>query len=25
MMRRRCDYFVRWLLEAEPPKEYQIK
>ena len=25
MMRRRWDYFVRWLLDAEPPKEYQIK
>jgi dipeptidyl aminopeptidase/acylaminoacyl peptidase len=25
MMRRRWDYFVRWLLETEPPKEYQIK
>jgi dipeptidyl-peptidase-4 len=25
MMRRRWDYFVRWLLEVEPPKEYQIK
>ncbi len=25
MMRRRWDYFVRWLLDAEPPREYQIK
>jgi dipeptidyl-peptidase 4 len=25
MMRRRWDYFVRWLLDAEPPKEYIIK
>ena len=25
MMRRRWDYFVRWLLNAEPPKEYEIK
>ena len=25
MMRRRWDYFVRWLLDGEPPKEYQIK
>ncbi len=25
MMRRRWDYFVRWLLDAEPPKDYQIK
>lgn len=25
MMRRRWDYFVRHLLGAEPPKEYQIK
>ena len=24
MMRRRWDYFVKWLLNAEPPKEYQI-
>ena len=24
MMRRRWDYFVRHLLGAEPPKEYQI-
>ncbi|MEO8945193.1 MAG: DPP IV N-terminal domain-containing protein [Gemmatimonadaceae bacterium] len=24
MMRRRWDYFVRYLLGAEPPKEYQI-
>ena len=24
MMRRRWDYFVRWLLNAEPPKEYEI-
>jgi dipeptidyl aminopeptidase/acylaminoacyl peptidase len=25
MMRRRWDYFVKWLLGAEPPKEYEIK
>jgi dipeptidyl aminopeptidase/acylaminoacyl peptidase len=25
MMRRRWDYFVRYLLGAEPPKEYQFK
>ena len=25
MMRRRWDYFVRYLLGAEPPKEYEIK
>lgn len=25
MMRRRWDYFVRWLLDADPPKEYEIK
>jgi dipeptidyl aminopeptidase/acylaminoacyl peptidase len=25
MMRRRWDYFVRYLLNAEPPKEYEIK
>ena len=25
MMRRRWDYFVRWLLDAEPPTGYQIK
>jgi dipeptidyl aminopeptidase/acylaminoacyl peptidase len=25
MMRRRWDYFVRWLLDAEPPREYQIR
>jgi dipeptidyl-peptidase-4 len=25
MMRRRWDFFVKWLLDAEPPKEYQIK
>ena len=25
MMRRRWDYFVRWLLNAEPPKEYEFK
>ena len=24
-MRRRWDYFVRHLLGAEPPKEYQMK
>ena len=25
MMRRRWDYFVRWLLGAEPPKEYAMQ
>jgi len=25
MVRRRWDYFVRWLLGAEPPKEYELK
>jgi len=25
MTRRRWDYFVRWLLNAEPPKEYELK
>ncbi|HEX3867756.1 MAG TPA: DPP IV N-terminal domain-containing protein [Gemmatimonadaceae bacterium] len=25
MMRRRWDYFVKWLLGAEPPHEYEIK
>jgi dipeptidyl aminopeptidase/acylaminoacyl peptidase len=25
MMRRRWDYFVKWLLNAEPPKEYEIR
>ena len=25
MMRRRWDYFVRWLLDAEPPKDYQLR
>jgi len=25
MMRRRWDYFVRWLLGAEPPKEYSMQ
>ena len=24
MMRRRWDYFVRWLIGVEPPKEYAI-
>jgi dipeptidyl aminopeptidase/acylaminoacyl peptidase len=24
MMRRRWDFFVRWLMETEPPKEYKI-
>jgi len=24
MMRRRWDYFVRYLMGAEPPKEYEI-
>ncbi len=25
MMRKRWDYFVKWLLGAEPPKEYEFK
>ena len=25
MMRRRWDYFVKWLLDAEPPKGYEIR
>lgn len=25
MMRRRWDYFVRWLLDKEPPKNYEIR
>jgi dipeptidyl-peptidase 4 len=25
MVRRRWDYFVRYLMGAEPPKEYQLK
>ena len=25
MMRRRWDYFVRWLLDSQPPAEYQIR
>jgi dipeptidyl-peptidase 4 len=25
MMRRRWDYFVTWLLDATPPKEYQFR
>jgi len=25
MMRRRWDYFVRWLLDKEPPAGYEIK
>lgn len=25
MTRRRWDYFVKWLLETEPPKQYEIK
>jgi dipeptidyl-peptidase-4 len=24
MMRRRWDFFVRWLMDTEPPKEYKI-
>jgi dipeptidyl-peptidase 4 len=24
MMRRRWDFFVRWLMDIEPPKEYKI-
>ena len=23
--RRRWDYFVRWLLDREPPKDYEIR
>ena len=25
MMRKRWDYFVRWLIGAEPPKEFEFK
>ena len=25
MMRRRWDYFVTWLLDAQPPKDYEIR
>lgn len=25
MMRRRWDYFVRWLLDMEPPRDYEIR
>jgi len=25
MMRRRWDYFVKWLQGAEPPREYKMK
>ncbi len=25
MMRRRWDYFVKWLLDTEPPREYEIR
>lgn len=25
MMRRRWDYFVRWLLDTEPPREYEFR
>jgi dipeptidyl-peptidase-4 len=25
MMRRRWDFFVKWLMDVEPPKEYQIR
>jgi dipeptidyl aminopeptidase/acylaminoacyl peptidase len=25
MMRRRWDYFVKWLLDAEPPTGYEIR
>jgi hypothetical protein len=25
MMRRRWDYFVKWLIGAEPPKEYLMQ
>jgi len=24
MMRKRWDYFVRWLLDTEPPKEFEF-
>ncbi len=24
-VRRRWDYFVRWLLEADPPREFDLK
>jgi len=24
MMRRRWDFFVKWLMDADPPKEYKI-
>jgi len=24
MMRRRWDFFVKWLLETDPPREYQM-
>jgi hypothetical protein len=24
-MRRRWDYFVKWLLDAEPPREYEVR
>jgi dipeptidyl-peptidase 4 len=25
MMRRRWDFFVKWLMGVEPPKEYQMQ
>jgi dipeptidyl aminopeptidase/acylaminoacyl peptidase len=25
MMRKRWDYFVKWLLNSEPPKEFEFK
>jgi len=25
MMRRRWDYFVKWLMGVDPPKEYQMQ
>ena len=25
MMRRRWDYFVTWLMGAEPPREYKMR
>jgi dipeptidyl aminopeptidase/acylaminoacyl peptidase len=25
MMRRRWDYFVRWLMDAEPPRDYTMQ
>ena len=25
MMRRRWDFFVKWLMDTEPPKEHELK